>query len=257
VGWTHEHQTLIDSLQRWCGIVSRSFIDLGIGPSDSLGTKLSAMPFIMFFLLLSTYSVYFLIRHTPPRQWVFVVTLIASVALPLFLMDIALGRRYGTTRFILSSSIGIQLAVAYVLSMQISNLAARPWRRRSWQAVAGTLILVGVVSCVVRSQRDTWWNKVPSKYGEYPQIARILNQASQPVMYSYGGWSKTQVICHRLDDKVRLQLLDDDQVPELSTDLHDVFLFNPTDADRSNIEQSYDVEVQRIRGALWKLAQRQ
>ena len=74
----------------------------------------------------------------------------------------SLGKRYGTTRFILSSTIGIQLALAYLLTMHIDGLAAFSRRRRLWQGIFAVIILAGGVSCALRSQSDTWW-----KWGGY------------------------------------------------------------------------------------------
>ncbi len=175
--WTREQESLIAVLVRWSGIVSRTFVDLGIGPGSSFAAKIAVLPFVGIVLLLAMYSVYFMIRRAPRREWLFVVILIASAALPLFLFDVTLGRRLGTTRYILSSCIGLQLALAYLFSTQIQAVATPLWRRRLWQAVTVMFILGGGISCAVRSQSEVWWNKVPDKYGDFPQIARIVNQA--------------------------------------------------------------------------------
>lgn len=253
VGWTHTHQSVLASTIRWSGIVSRTFLDLGISPGDALRTKLSVMPLVALVLLLIAYSIYFLVRNARTKEWLFVVTLIASVALPLFVMDLALSRRYGTTRFILSSSIGIQLSVAYLLAMKTTILAKYRWRGVLWRTVAALLVVAGTVSCAARSERDLWWNKVPDDYGDYPQIANTVNQVQQPLIYCYGHWRLTQMICHRLKDDVRLGLLSDDQLPQLSSGFDNVFLFSPTEVTRSNVENFYDVRVEQTHGPLWKI----
>jgi uncharacterized membrane protein len=204
--WTHTHQSLVASLTRWSGIVSRAFLDFGIAPTDSLSVKLSVMPLVALILLLIAYSIYFLIRRAPRQQWLFVVALIGSVALPLIIMDLALGRRYGTTRYILPSMIGIQLSVAYLLATMLGDSAAGSRRRRLWAAIGVVVFLGGSLSCALRSRTEMWWNKSPGKYGDYPQIARIVNQSDQPVVYCYGEWRTTQMICHCLDSDVRVQL---------------------------------------------------
>ncbi len=254
--WTQFPQSFMDCLTRWAGIVSRGFFDLGVALTDSLAVKLSVLPLVALVLLLILYSIYFLIRTAPLQQWLIVGTVAASIALPLLIMDIALGRRYGTTRYILPSIVGLQICMAYLLSAKISDSASSPRRRVLWQAIGVMLLLAGTISCAVRSRNEMWWNKSPGKYGDYPQIAAIVNQSDQPVVYCFGPWRKTQMICHRLDPNVHLQLLSDETVPRLSTDFNEFFLFNPTEAARSNVEQNCDVRVEQTLGSLWKLVQR-
>ena len=117
------------------------------------------------------------------------------------------------------------------------------------------LMTLGIVSSIVRSGTEMWWNKAPSDYGDYPQIARIVNRMEQPILFCYGEWRLTQMICHRLDNSARLQLLADDVVPELSTEIGEAYLFNAPESARTNLEQGGNVIVEKTCGQLWKVVQ--
>ena len=256
VSWTNTKQTFLDSATRWSGIVSRTFLDLGVSPSDSLKLKIALAPLILMVLALIIYSIYFLCRRTPKRVWLFILTLIGSVGLPLMLLDFILGRRYGTTRFILPSSLGIQLSVAYLFATKITSVSANIRRQKLGQIIAVILISSGVLSCAISSQAEMWWNKLPSKYGHYPQIARIINQANEPLLLIYEGFNP-QVLGHLLDPKVRLQLLNESDMPEISDDFGDVFLLNPSESSRSELEKAYNSEFKQIYSSLWRLENRE
>ena len=245
-------QKLSDSAKRWAGIVSRTFVDLGVSPGDSLKSQIVLAPIILMVLALSIYSIYFLCRRTPKRIWLFILTLIGSVGLPLILLDFILGKRYGTTRYILPVSLGIQLSVAYLLTTKIFPLAANLKMQKLWSIVAAIIISSGVLSCVVRSQTEIWWNQLPDKYGHYPQIARIINQVNEPLLVSYHLF-QTQILGHLLAPEVKLQLFNQSDIPKISHDFERVLLFDPSETAASKLEQVHQLRCKQIFTYLWEL----
>ncbi|WP_339376333.1 glycosyltransferase family 39 protein [Calothrix sp. NIES-2098] len=257
VNWTNTKQTVFASATRWAGIVSRAFLDLGISHSDSGKLKFALIPLILLVLALIIYSIYFLCRSSSKRVWLFVLTLIASIGLPLILVDFILGKRYGTTRYILPSILGIELAVAYLIGTKITSVDTNSWQKKLWSLVGFLVITSGVVSCTLSSQSKMWWDKLPELYQEYPKIADIINQANKPLVISDSEIISLQILSHSLDPKVRFQIVAQPQIPKKADGFTDIFLFKPSDSLKAGIEQVYTSKLNTLYPLLWKLTNKE
>jgi uncharacterized membrane protein len=253
VSWTNTKQTFFASATRWAGIVSRAFLDLGIAPGDAGKLKLVLIPLILIILTLMIYSIYVLCRRTDKRVWLFVLTLSGSVALPLMLVDFVLSKRYGTTRYILPSILGIQLAVAYLFSTKITSIYTSLWQKKLWTVLGSVVIISGVLSCTLMSQSQMWWNKVPEINQQYPQVAKVIVKANKPLLISDGNIIQLQTLGHLLDEKVRFQFVTKGQIPEINYGFTDVFLFDSSDFLKDGVEKVYNSKFKQIDKLLWKI----
>lgn len=254
-------------LRIWAINLSYFFFDFGLDlgnyenePRYKLITK-CLVPLILIFV---GYSLYFLYRHTPKQVWLFVFTLIGVTALPLAIPDFVLrGARTLSPRYLIPAYLGIQLAVAYLLATQIT--ANVKWRQKLWQLVMVTLISLGIISCAISSQAESWWLKTLNVYT--PQTVKIINQASKPLVigFCHGIWplGDKLPLSHLLDPKVRLMLVSGSNVPLISNSFSDVFLYNAGDYPflkefRSKLEneQKYKIEenIYPKKLGLWKLS---
>jgi len=239
--WTMTNLSFIALIQSWLMQVSRIFFDLNFGFENPFSYLITT-----FFFTLVGYAIYFLYRTTHPQVWLFIVTLIAVPALPLMLPDLIFGgQRSVAERYLMPSSLGIQLAVAYLLATQIYN-GSLSSRRRIWQTIMALVIIGGVVSGAVSSQAETWWNKVVS-YGD-PQVAKIINQASRPLLMSdsFGiNYGNVFSLSYIVEPKVRFQLLKNNNIPKFPQDTN-VFLLNPAAKIRKGIEKKYKSKAKTV-----------
>ncbi|MBX9254493.1 glycosyltransferase family 39 protein [Desmonostoc muscorum CCALA 125] len=160
VDWTNAKQTLLGSVIRWVGIISRVFLDLDVTPNDSGPMKILLITLILMISILIIYSIYVICRKTYQRVWLFVLTLTGSLVLPLMLLDFVLLKRYGTTRYILPSLLGMQLAVAYLFGTNIVSTSTKNWQKKLSPFLGFIVIIGGVISCTLYSQAYMWWNQV-------------------------------------------------------------------------------------------------
>jgi len=253
IDWADTKQTLFESATRWAGIISRGFLDLGISPSDPGKLKIALIPAVLIIVILIIYSIYVLCRRTSKEVWLLVLTLIGSVGLPLMLLDFVLGKRYGTTRYLLPSVLGIQLAFAYLFTTKITSISSKIWQKKLWSLVTFIVIFSGVISCTLSSQAQMWWNKLPEINQQYPQIAQIIAQANKPLLISDTYIIAIQVLAHSLEPKVRLQVVARNQLPEITNGFTDIFLFKPSDFLKAGIEKIYNSKLQQIDDLLWKI----
>ncbi|MEH2259009.1 glycosyltransferase family 39 protein [Nostoc sp.] len=97
VTWANTKQTLLMSDVKWAGIFSRAFLDLDISPNKLGKLKFVLIPFILIILALISYSIYFGCRKTSKKVWLFVLTLIGSLGLPLLITDFVFQKRFATS----------------------------------------------------------------------------------------------------------------------------------------------------------------
>jgi uncharacterized membrane protein len=252
MSWIDTKQSLGETAMRWAALVSRTFVDLGVAPNDGWASKIAVLPLILLVILLSVYAVYFLWRHAPQRVSWFVLTLIGSVGLPLFLLDFGLGKRYGTTRYLLPATIGVQLCLAYLLAMALTAVTMRARRRWLYQGLAAVVMALGIGSCALNVRAEMWWNKFPIAYGDYPQEIRLINQADRPLLLT-NNLREMMMLSHQLDPKVRVQFLNDDDRPQIADGFSDVFLHSDSVVLRQNLAQQYPSDFKPIAKSLWKL----
>ncbi|MBN3926607.1 glycosyltransferase family 39 protein [Nostoc sp. NMS4] len=257
VAWTNTKQTVFMSVTRWVGIFSRAFIDLNITPNDPGKLKFVLIPVILILLALISYSIYFVCRRTSKEVWLFVLTLIGAVGLPLLVTDFVFLKRYATSRYTLPSVLGIQLAVAYLFTTKITSISTKAWQKKLWSIVALIVIMGEVVSCIVHTQPQIWWNQVPEKYQAYPQMANIINQGNKPLLISDEDniIPPLQVLSNLIDPKVQFQIVANNQLPEITNGFSDIFLFlfEPSDFLKAGIEKVYNSKLQQVSPFLWKI----
>ncbi|MEH2211891.1 glycosyltransferase family 39 protein [Nostoc sp.] len=250
--WTKTHLPLDGLIKSWLLQLNRIFLDLNLGFEN---------PFIYlitpFFLVLVGYSIYFICRKTNYKIWLFIVTLIMIPALPLMLPDLLFGGiRSLAERYLLISYLGIQLAVTYLLATQLNNKSFA--RRRIWQIIMGLVIICGLVSYGVSSQADTWWSKVISSGN--PQVAKIINQTNHPLLISNDSginYGNVFSLSYLLQPKVQFQLVKNRSIPTIPDEFTDIFLLNPSDTWRKQIEKIYNYKTFVVYGdknyLLWKI----
>ncbi|MBN3887975.1 MAG: glycosyltransferase family 39 protein [Nostoc sp. JL31] len=250
--WTKRYLPLDGLIKSWLLQLNRIFLDLDLGFENPFTYVITP-----FFLVLVGYSIYFICRKTNYKIWLFIVTLIMIPALPLMLPDLLFGGiRSLAERYLLISYLGIQLAVTYLLATQLHNKSFV--RRRIWQIIMGLVIICGLVSYGVSSQAETWWSKVISSGN--PQAAKIINQATHPLLISNDSginYGNVFSFSYLLEPKVQFQLVKDRSIPNIPDEFTDIFLLNPSDTWRKQIETNYNYKTFVVYGdknyLLWKI----
>ncbi|MFP4120327.1 glycosyltransferase family 39 protein [Coleofasciculus sp.] len=196
-GWSKTPTPLPSLVQSWLVNISHIFVDL----NDSF--VYGNLWIYALTSILVLYAIYFLCNHTPKRVWLFVCLLIAVPALFLILPDLLGGGRRSTPlRYFIPSSLGIQIAVAYLLSSKITpGINLGNWQQKLWQIITVVIVSSGVFSCALISQSDTWWTKGREYY--HTEVAKIVNPTNQPLVIA--TWFDIRTLSHSLATHVVLQ----------------------------------------------------
>lgn len=174
----------------WTRQPGRPFFDLNISKQDWFVARLTQSFFTLACLILVGYSLYFLYKTTQRRSWLFVFTLIGGTGISLVLQDLILkgqdGQSSNIPRYIIPCYLGFQLAVSHLLGQKLANNdSGNIWQQRLWKTVFAVIISGGILSCIVSSQSQIWWNKGGPEYLEYNlSAAKLINQSKNPLLIS-------------------------------------------------------------------------
>jgi uncharacterized membrane protein len=271
-----EQKNFLRLVSRWVGAPSIAFFDIGFDGSANTQQQLAlVIPVAIMILALVGYALYFLCRHTPKRVWLIVLLLIATTALFLAVPDIMKGGRRSTNpRYLVPCYVGIQLAVAYLLSAKVSNNLDNFKQQNLWKIVIVALLSAGIISGGVSSQADTWWNKGSAVLRAELQVAGTVNQASNPLIISDASIAQIMPLSYRLQPKVKLLIepgcytscyknrelaRKKPNPPKIPGGFSDLFLYRPSSALRSAIEQqNYQIDPANgnVELNLWKITKK-
>lgn len=250
--WINSHFSWLKLLEIWAVNSSLIFIDFNLNFENIALFKLFMMIFSIFFI---GYSLYFLCRDNFNELHFFLLSLIIFCGFFLIFIDLVLSKNISIhARYLIPFYLGIQLAIAYLLA---NKIVSSRFSQRLWQVLMLLIISGGILSCIVSTQAETWWTK-DNSYNN-PQIARTINQAIHPLLISNSTGSDLGNILslsYLLHQKVRLQLVVDPAIPQISERFSDVFLFGKdtyTEVLRSKIIQEKHYRIEPIYDRLWHL----
>lgn len=243
--WMSQHKlTLAGAVRLWSENVSLSFVDPRASEYLGLG-KFGFYFLIPLILILVGYSIYFLRVKTSKQVYLFVFILIGSTALPLIAIDLILGgNRQIWPRYLIPCFLGIQICVAYLLSIKapFSEFSEKSWQWRFWSVITAVLITAGVIFCSIIVQADTWWNK----YGGEAtiRVTQIIHQAKNPLIVVNRQRPGT-IFFYNLEPEVKLLFIRDEKLKASSFEgAGDVFLLNPNKDMQGELkQQNYELEM--------------
>lgn len=255
--WSTQETPLLSLVVNWIYNLSYVFVDFFY-----IFTYFPESPFnwsfgkylIPLILMITGYSIYLLCRQTQIRIWWFVLTLIGSTAFAVILPDlISSGYRSIMARYFIPCYIGIELAVAYLLATQINSV--KIWRQQLGKILTITLLSAGIISCVISSQSETWWNKRTTSYDEL-QAARIINKSTNQLFLTEKLFT-TLPLTHKLDSKVPLLVVQHSDITKIPDRFNNIFLYKPSKKLQEKLEKDknykLDIAYKGRKRDLWQL----
>lgn len=234
IGGSREPLSFSSLIDKWFLNFNRLFLD------HELGT------FNLIFVLLSCYSLYFIVRKTPPKIWSFVIILTGVTALTLIVPDLVQhGRRSTIARYLAPCYLGIQIALAFFLAWQIT--ARQRWQQYFGRFLAAAIISAGIIGCTLSATAEVWWTKSHNRTGYYIPVSEILNEGKNPLVLSdSGGAIGLLGLSHRLDDRLSLLLFDKEVVPDIPEGYDEIFLLRTRNSLARSLEEDYGYAVEPL-----------
>ncbi|AFZ43600.1 hypothetical protein PCC7418_1405 [Halothece sp. PCC 7418] len=220
----------------WMLNLSRSFFDFNHGAS-------AINPLTYAVVGISCYALYYLCRYTKAKIWLFILTLIGVIGSSLILSDLILGGIRSTiARYPIPCYLGILIAIAYLLATQLEKATPKKQYYR-WRRITLAFFAFGLLSCMISSQMEVWWNKSPFKTRYNPEIAHIINQSTDPLLISDASVERVLSLGYRLENKVTLKLISSQQPIQISQQRGEIFLYQPSPQLRDTIPTKLNREV--------------
>jgi uncharacterized membrane protein len=258
---------LLYFLKSWLGNLSRNFIDTGFSSGSPFAAPWYSLVFPSISILVITalviYSLYFLARYSPKRAWLFIFLLIGFTSLVIIIPDLVLGRRTSVTgRYMIPSYLGIQLSVSYLLGSKLNPTLFAHRLHHFWNLILLALLTSGVISCVIISQSQTWWNNLTDTHNR--QLAQIINQTSNPLVIQeidsvpprYNVFNLIS-LSYLLNPEVKFKFIPKNTVTKIPQKFSNIFFMAPSNVLQSGIKRDYQTKIEPIDGnpesRLWKL----
>jgi uncharacterized membrane protein len=255
---THKPLHLGEGIKNWFGLFRRIFVDLNSSLQDSWPMAIGLISLALGCALLSIMALHRLQRETPIQTWLFVGLLTLGLPIALFSQSL-----YGIlpSRYLLPSSVGLLLAIGYLLGSRLSltHPAATGLPRWISASSLALLLLLGVASGNARAQASDWWNKDFSACN--PAIAQQINQSAHPLIVSDGtggpffdyALSNIISLARLVNPGTQFQISPNPQPIDIATgDFSDRFIFAPSKALRESLQATYGDRLEPIVTAPYK-----
>jgi uncharacterized membrane protein len=254
-GAGNEHYSMVQYATKWIRSVGVFFVDFNLRNETPKWILLPYSLVLLGLLALCGYSIYFLYRHATRTQATFVLILIASLCLPLAVLDAVKGSSVSlVTRYSFPSFIGVQVAVAYMLTTKTSA-SSKVRSRVAWQCSMALLFVLGLSAGATIAQADVWWNKDPGNY--FQAASRLINAAKNPVIVISDAWFVPMLsLEHKLRPDIRYRLTVEPNVPDIYKDAGTIFAVNPSTHLRAELKRRFEFELVDRSADLWRLTAR-
>ncbi|NJO73194.1 MAG: hypothetical protein HC833_05130 [Leptolyngbyaceae cyanobacterium RM1_406_9] len=121
------------------------------------------------------------------------------------------------------------------------------------------LIAIGILSCVVSSQAETWWSKVVSY--DNPKIAKIINASENSIVVSDAfatNPGNVVSLSYLLNENVRLLLIPEVgsslTVPDIPEQFSNIFILNLPEHYLNQFQEKYRSNLTLIGEKTWHLS---
>lgn len=249
--WLTTKISLVGILRRSVVNIYRLFADINNVDDQHDNSIIFSLFPVLVICILSVYSVYFLIKNTPQRIWLFLVTTGAVTAFFYLLPDLILGgRRFTIGQYIIPYFLAIQLSVSYLFARKISSPSV--WQRKLWQGSMAFLITAGVVSSTLISFSPCPFKKNLSC--ENVPIAQIINQTPRPLVISNNtelNIAHILSLSYLLDPRTKFQLVKVPNIPTIPDGFSDVFLYNTPQKFREDLEKLQNKKIELVYPGIW------
>ena len=171
-------------------------------------------PISIILMVLILCGIYSIFRNFHRSISIFIVLSILIPSLGQILPDALLGGRRSTLlRYLLPSYLAIQVVLAYLSALWISNLRntlfkKSKMRKLSYSAILGLFMLatifIGSLSSSARMSQLQGWNKGPSVLNV--GVARVVNKFDRPLIISDAPYMYVLALSHLVSDETKWYL---------------------------------------------------
>ncbi len=240
-------------IKGWVRGLSLIFIDLNLNEHSA---RIKLIPFLIILLLLLL-----LIAHAAWAVWrseskptrLFLGLAIIVPALAVVLANVLTDSIQSVSaRYWWPTYLGLQLLMARFFTTHAIAVPSKFPLKKLWRTAFGSVLCVGILSCIAFSQSQFWWNRTDDR--QIYQSAQVINAAQQPLVISDTFFINLFPLSHQLSPDVALQLWARSNVPRFEPHNNKiqsktVFFYRPSSALLKAAEKGHPIALTRD---LWR-----
>jgi uncharacterized membrane protein len=226
MSWTYRlYSSPQDLLRTWLTLPRLLFFNLDLPRIELFGNFYFSNYYLVAIAatLFAGYAIYFVVRNTKPKVWLFLLTLTVIPFLFLALPDLLKGGTRSTNaRYLTPAYLGIELCVAYLLATR-TMLATN---RKLWQIGFATLLSLSTLAGAINLTTNY-------SYGKDKAIvtnANSIDSGSQSLVitnpHDYNPM-KVLALSRRLNPDIKMQLLPETKIPTIPNGFKNYFFYSP------------------------------
>ena len=268
LSWQSFSLSPLDTLKHWIFNICRVFFDVGLYRNYSETYLMFFYPAILMTIILSVYALIFLMKKNLNTSYFFLISILFFPTLTTFLDLLNGWSRSSITRYYFSSVIGIGLAVAYLITTNITEMP----RKKLWQGIFIVILSLGVISNVIMTQNSTWWNKSISS--PTLEIAPLIKSSKSTLVIididdfsaNFLTYQIGNLFClsYQLEPQIKYMVAVPPNFPHFSeNEFSNVFLYDPFHTSKKYWENSPNWKLKLVYQStqepimfLWKLERR-
>jgi uncharacterized membrane protein len=217
---------------RWFLNLNLVFVNQDLGSANLILVAIAAV------------ALWFLCSTAPRRTWLFVLLLVAVTSLPLAFPDLVMGgQRSLRVRYLIPCYLGVQIAIAYLLTTL--SIHWRGWQQSIGRVLLVALLVASLMGCLLSVDAEVWWNKSRVRTSYFPGVARIINQANRPLVVSDAVPIDILSFSHELKPNVQLQLARIPGKIRIAENVKRLYLFNSSNRLRNRLVKVYGFRATR------------
>ena len=194
-------------------------------------------------LSLSVYSIYYLIVNTKRDRWLFIITLMLSLPVPLLLTDIInQGQSSTAPRYLIPLQLGILIAVAYTLGSKIIAIQ----RQKLWQFIVIAFLTLGIFSCVRNLTLSPFYQK--GRNINNPAIAQIINQNNSAlVIAEYSSTMDAFSLAYSLSPQVKYKVINQgENLDKYTKSFKNIYVLKPSLQLKQKLKYNTQIDFKQI-----------
>ncbi len=194
-------------------------------------------------LSLSVYSIYYLIVNTKRDRWLFIITLMLSLPVPLLLADIInQGQSSTAPRYLIPLQLGILIAVAYTLGSKITAIQ----RQKFWQFVLVAFLTLGIFSCVRNLNLSPFYQK--GRNINNPAIAQLINQNNSALLVAeYSSTMDAFSLAYSLSPQVKYKVVNQgENLDKYIKKFENIYVLKPSLQLKQKLQDNMQINFKQV-----------
>jgi uncharacterized membrane protein len=245
-------------IKGWVRGLSLIFVDFNLNEHSALAQLIPFLIVLLLLLLLIAYAAWAVWRSESKSTRLFLGLAIVIPALAVVLANVLTDSIQSVTaRYWWPTYLGIQLLMARFFVTHAIAVPSKVLLRKLWRTAFGSLLCIGILSCIAFSQSQFWWNKTDDR--QIYRSAQLINAAQQPLaqqplVISDAFFIDFFPLSHQLNPDVALQLWTKSDIPQFdsqnkASQNQTVFLYRPSTVLLKAAEKRHPFKIARD---LWR-----